>query len=90
MSTKEKLVERFMKQPKDFTFDELVTLLASLGFEINHKGKTSGSRVRFQNEELKLIIDMHRPHRSGLPIREVQLKEVRSKLLINNLIEENG
>ena len=49
MSTKEKLIERFKRQPKDFTFDELKSMLYGLGFDISNKGKTSGSRVRFQN-----------------------------------------
>jgi len=43
MSTKEKLIERFIKQPKDFTWDELVRLFGILGFNVYNKGKTSGS-----------------------------------------------
>jgi hypothetical protein len=42
MSTKEKLIERFRKQPKDFTFDEVVRLFGYFGFEINNKGKNIG------------------------------------------------
>ena len=33
MGTKEKLIERFMTMPSDFTFDELVTLLCRLGYK---------------------------------------------------------
>ena len=33
MSTKEKLIKRFMRQPKDFTWDELVRLFGIFGFE---------------------------------------------------------
>ena len=87
MSTKEKLIERFKTLPKDFTFDELIKLLSGFGFEVNNKGKTSGSRVRFQNTKLKLIIDIHRPHTSGMPIREAALKEIYNNLLNNNLIQ---
>ena len=43
METKEKLIERFKRQPKDFTFDELTRLFIVLGFEVSQKGKTSGS-----------------------------------------------
>jgi hypothetical protein len=32
MSTKEKLIKRFLALPKDFTFDELLKLLTALGF----------------------------------------------------------
>ncbi|MDR0681557.1 MAG: type II toxin-antitoxin system HicA family toxin [Dysgonamonadaceae bacterium] len=88
MSTKEKLIERFKTQPKDFTFDELKKMLKSLGFELSNKGKTSGSRVRFQNRESKLIIDMHKPHTSGGPIKETVLKDLYNNLINNNLISE--
>jgi len=87
MSTKDKSIERFKKQPKDFTFDELKSLLGGFGFVISNKGKTSGSRVRFQNTELKIIIDIHKPHTSGSPIKETALKEIYNSLLNNNLIQ---
>ncbi len=38
MSTKEKLRERFLKMPSDFTFDEMQQLLTGYGY----KGRTSG------------------------------------------------
>lgn len=41
MSKKEKLVQRLLMLPKDFTFAELESLLIQLGFEIDNKGKTS-------------------------------------------------
>ena len=86
MSTKEKLIERFKTQPKDFTFSELENLLSVFGFDLKNKGKTSGSRVRFQNFELKIIIDIHKPHTSGSPIKETTLKDIFNTLLNNNLI----
>ena len=36
MGTKEKLIERFKTQPKDFTFNELKTLLSGFGFELSN------------------------------------------------------
>ena len=54
MSKKEKLLQRFLNQPKDFTFDELISLLGYFGFTSNNKGKTSGSRIEFENIELGL------------------------------------
>jgi len=51
MGTKEKLIERFKSQPKDFTFNELIRLFQVLGFEVSQKGKTSGSRVEFVNNK---------------------------------------
>jgi len=86
MSTREKLIARFKRLPKDFTFDELRTMLSGLGFVMSNKGKTSGSRVRFQNTELKTIVDIHKPHTSGAPINETALKNIYNSLINNNLI----
>jgi hypothetical protein len=86
MSTKGKLIERFKALPKDFTFDEFRTMLSFLGFEVSNKGKTSGSRVRFQNTKLRIIIDIHKPHTSGSPINQTALKSTYISLTNNNLI----
>ncbi|GHS98301.1 hypothetical protein FACS189421_06660 [Bacteroidia bacterium] len=73
MSTKDKLIERFKRQPKDFTFDELVNLLACYGFTKNNKGKTSGSRVEFENAQDSIIV--HKPHPSNI-IKGYQMKQI--------------
>ena len=75
-----------MKLPKDFTFEELKNLLGGFGFEMSNKGKTSGSRVRFQNPILKIVVDFHKPHTSGAPIKETALKNIYNSLLNNNII----
>ena len=64
MSTKDKLIKRFKEQPKDFTWDELVRLFGLLGFNIDNKGKTSGSRTVFVKE--KDEIEIHKPHPSKI------------------------
>lgn len=50
MGTKEKLRERFLKMPTDFTFEEMQRLLEGYGYEKSNKGRTSGSRVIFKYE----------------------------------------
>ena len=65
MGTKDKLVDRFKKQPSDFTWDELVRLFGIFGFEMSNKGKTSGSRTTFVNENGDEI-DVHKPHPSKI------------------------
>lgn len=52
MGTKEKLIARFKSNPKDFTWDEFVRLFSILGYEIDNKGKTSGSRTIFFKGEI--------------------------------------
>jgi hypothetical protein len=86
MSRKEKLIERFKRQPKDFTFDELVALFGIFGFRIDHKGKTSGSRVIFEKSEL--TYDLHKPHPSNI-IKEYQMKRIFSFFVDNNFMSDN-
>ena len=61
MSKKEKLARRLISHPIDFTFDELITLLLSLGYSMEKSGKTSGSRVTFANQNGDYI-RLHKPH----------------------------
>ncbi len=73
MGKNEKLIDRLKSRPKDFTFDEMQTLLLSLGFEMSNKGKTSGSRVKFTKGDIFIIL--HKPH----PRKELlsyQIKQV--------------
>ena len=62
MSTHEKLYERFLRLPKDFTWDELICLLSKYGYHRSNKGKTSGSRVAFEKEGSDIMLNLHKPH----------------------------
>lgn len=62
MGKAEKLLQRFLSRPKDFTYNELRKLLKVFGYEESRKGKTSGSRVAFINHKTKHIIRLHKPH----------------------------
>ncbi len=62
MSIKEKLLGRFLRLPKDFTYQELTRLLNGFGYIEETKGKTSGSRVMFYNREKEHPILIHQPH----------------------------
>ena len=83
MVVKEKLIARFKRLPKDFTFEETVTLLRCFGYEKHDKGATSGSRVRFKNQETGKWVDLHRPHPGNM------MKEWMMKVLYKHL-KENG
>jgi len=74
----EKLISRFLKMPSDFHYDEMVKLLSHFGFQEIKKEKTSGSRVKFENAEGRVII-MHKPHPSGI-LKKYQLKQVKEIL----------
>ena len=85
MGTKEKLIERFKRQPKDFTFKELNRLFQVLGFEISQKGQTSGSRIEFVNSEKELSYGAHKPHPDSA-IKSYVMKQVLEFLTSNKLI----
>jgi hypothetical protein len=79
MSRKEKLFNRFLGKPNDFTYDELRKLLSSLGYnEVTH-GKTSGSRVAYINAENGHIIRLHKLH-PGNELKQYQIGLIISEL----------
>lgn len=86
MSSKEKLIERFKSQPRNFTFDEMVRLFKVFGFEIDTKGGTSGSRVEFLNQSQSMSYNMHKPHPSK-EIKGYVMKQVLEYLTDNKLIK---
>ena len=80
MGTKDKLVDRFKRQPSDFTFEELESLLMYFGYKKSNKGKTSGSRVIYKNESKRPIM-IHKPHPGNI------IKAYAMKQILNDLIE---
>ncbi len=74
MSRTEKLLQRLLSTPKDFTWDELITLLHYLGFAELKKGKTGGSRRKFVDTN-KNIINLHKPHPGNI-VKAYALKQV--------------
>lgn len=73
MSKREKLIARLLKLPKDFTYDEMRTLLCSLGFEERTKGKTSGSRIEYAKGDNTILL--HKPHPNN-QLKPYQLKQI--------------
>lgn len=61
MGKKEKSIARLLQKLKDYRFEELRTLLTSLGYTESSKGNTSGSRVMFSKDNSQPIM-LHRPH----------------------------
>ena len=78
MGTKEKLRKRFLAMPSDFTFEEMQRLLEGYGYERSNKGKTSGSRIVFRNEEKRPIM-LHKPHPGNI-VKEYAMKQVLDEL----------
>lgn len=86
MSKADKLLERFLSKPKDFTFDELAKLLRRFGYEEAKTGRTSGARVAFYNPTLDDMIKFHKPHPSSI-IKECYLIEIEKHLRNKGVIK---
>jgi len=87
MGTKEKLIKRFISQPKDFTFEEMIRLFGIFGFEVDNKGGTSGSRLSLVNKQKDLSYNMHRPY-PGNVMKMYVMKQVLQYMIDNGLIEK--
>lgn len=83
MGKKDKLVERLLKKPKDFTFDEMTTLLSYFGYKL--KQSKTGSGVKFIKEESNEVINFHKPHPSGILKRYI-LDQIIEKLRKDGLL----
>ncbi len=76
MSRKEKLLSRIFAIPSDFTWSELRTLLAQLGWQ---EVQGSGSRVKFDNGNPADRLNLHKPHPGNI-VKKYALKQVVEKL----------
>ena len=82
MGQREKLIERLKSRPKDFTFDEVETLLRFLSYQRINKGRTSGSRVMFVSDEHPPIL-LHKPH----PRKELLAYQIKQLI---EMLEQEG
>lgn len=83
MTNRDKVIDRLLSRPKDFTYEELAKVLHSFVYEEVKTSKTSGSRRAFVNSINKHIIRLHKPHRGNL------LKMYQIDYIIQELIKEN-
>ena len=82
MGQKEKLIERLKSKPKDFTFDDMETLLRFLSYERTNKVRTSGSRVMFVSDNHPPIM-LHQPH----PRKELLMYQIKQLI---EMLEQEG
>ncbi|MCM1253392.1 MAG: type II toxin-antitoxin system HicA family toxin [Clostridium sp.] len=83
MSKKDKLIDRLLKKPKDFTFEEMESLLSYLGYKLQQGG--TGSGVKFIKDGSNEVINFHKPHPNGILKRYV-LAQVIEKLRKDDLL----
>ena len=80
MSKSDKLILRFLSRPKDFTYNELKTLLLSFGYK---EIQGAGSRVCFVKENHK--IKLHKPHPDN-KLKRYQIDLIAKELTNKGLI----
>lgn len=71
----DKRIQRILSTPSDYTFMEASTLLSQLGYVLDNKGSTSGSRVCFYREADKAVILLHKPHPGDI-MRQYAVKQL--------------
>lgn len=76
MGKLEKLLNKLDRSRKVFPWNELVTLLAQLGYE---QKEMAGSRVRFYHKEKDALLLLHKPHPEN-ELKGGALKSVKSHL----------
>ena len=84
MTKIDKLLKKFISNPKDFTYEELVQSLKHFGYTELKTGKTSGSAVRFKNNSNDIIM-FHKPHPGNI-IKSYVIDQIIEKLERNGLI----
>ena len=84
LGRKDKLLERLLSRPADFTFAELTTVLGHLGYHLVNVGKTSGSRVAFTDGEGDYI-RIHKPHPRNI-LKRYQIENIIAILAERNLL----
>jgi hypothetical protein len=85
MVKKEKLLDKLLRKPSDFTFRELESLLGHFGYDQLKPGKTGGSRRAFLHRSTKHIIRLHKPHK-GNTLKQYQIREIIQALKKNDHI----
>jgi hypothetical protein len=81
MTQKQKLLQKLCDNPKDFTWDDFVSLMGQLGYRKAKSGKTGGARRRFVHDTYAPI-SLHEPHPQST------LKQYQVDLVIDALRKE--
>ena len=73
----EKDKARLRTVPADYTFNEARRLLISLGYVEYNKGKSSGLRVMFARDGIKILL--HKPH-PGNVMKQYAVRQLKEQL----------
>jgi hypothetical protein len=74
VSKREKLIQRFLSKPVDFSWGELKSLLEGFGYSLGSSGRTGGSRVKFLHSQHPPVI-LHKPHPTPI-LKRYQIEQI--------------
>jgi len=74
MSKREKLIQRFLSKPVDFSWGELKSLLEGFDYSLGGGGITGGSRVKFLHPHYPPVI-LHKPHLAPI-LKRYQVEQI--------------
>ncbi len=86
VSKLEKLLMKLYSHPRTFDFKDAKTLLHELDYQLDNKGKTSGSRIIFKKGRDRIILHKPHPRKELLPY---QIKQIQDKVKEMNKNEKN-
>jgi hypothetical protein len=61
VSQSSKKLDRLLTKPKDFSWDDLISVLKHFDFHQERTGKSGGSRRKFSNSS-GITVSFHEPH----------------------------
>lgn len=85
MGKQEKLLARLLSKPKDFTWNELCSLMKHYGFELL-KANGGGSGRKFYCDKTKSLVIIHEPHPGNI-IKRYSIDDIIIKLKDVGVIE---
>lgn len=86
MSKLSKTIDHLLKKPKDFTWEEAVTLMEKCDFEII---KNSGSRRKFYHKEKNILVNIHKPHPNN-ELKNYQVRDIIRALKTSGHIKDTS
>ncbi len=78
MSKHEKLIARLLERPRNFTWDEAITLLSRCGYRLYKRGSGSSHKA-FHCVDTGDVIHISQPH-PGNELKRYQMDELIKKL----------
>ena len=86
MSKEEKMIQRLLSVPSDYTYTEAKALASRFHYQEQNKGSTSGSRVMlFRAEDGRKIL-LHKPHPGDI-MKKYAVRQFLERLIENGDIE---